>query len=250
MSDALLNRTAVQEVERLAKSVATKMEIGGKTYSTVPLYDPRTKEPEPEPLVVRTLQGFADMVNGDEDSFYRDERGIFVHVESPAKVKLQTGIFGDKNQRVNLLMAMPVTETAGFGYFLDQETFVISLLSHFEQTGDRDKVMAFVSSLAGEVVANVDDDGVSQVATTKRGVVRVTTEQVPSPCRLTPFESFPEIEQVERPFILRLRGGGDGHPPKVALFPCDGERWRLTAISRIKEWLKQEIQHSTAKIYG
>ncbi len=89
----------------------------------------------------------------------------------------------------------------------------------------------------------------SQQATARQGVATVANVDVPSPVILTPYRSFSETEQVASPFVLRLRGGGDGKLPTCALFEADGGRWKLDAIKRVRDWVGGEVG-TEIPVYG
>ena len=52
-----------------------------------------------------------------------------------------------------------------------------------------------------------------------------------------PRRTFPEIDQPESPYILRLREG-----PQAALFRADDQAWRVEAIASIGAWLQDRLQ--------
>jgi len=246
----LLSTGAIAEVERMALEAAGKtVEIAGREYSTTQLHDPRKPEPVPEPVVVHTLQGFADLVNGDKDEAYLEAgRSVFVHVVSPTEVRLLTGIFGEFNQRAHLATAKAIVPELGLSVFRDQETFVIGLLANFEPVADREAVFKIVGNLESEAVQTCADDGVTQRATARAGIVKKAQVDVPNPVHLQPYRTFSEVWQPQSPFILRLRDAAGGNPPTCALFECDGGKWRLEAIQRVKQWLTDEL--GDVAVYG
>jgi len=239
------------QIERLTgQALGKTVEIGGREYTTVPVYDPRRPEPEPLVLKVATLQGFADIVKDEPetDVEYVERHAVFVHVASPTEVRLLTGIFGEFHQRVEVARAEAIVPGFEYGAFLDQESFTIRLLCRFAPDDGREAVLKLVGNLQDEQVQTLADDGVTQRASARAGIVKRADVEVPNPVELTPYSSFAEVEQVRRPFVLRLRGGGDGKPPTCALFECDGGRWRLEAIKRVKDWLAGELPG--VAIYG
>lgn len=241
---------AVSNVAALARAAAGKtVEIEGRAYSTTPLHDPRKPEPQPGNLGIHTLQGLAEYVRGPLDREYREKRKAFVHVASPTRVDLFTGLFGEFNQRTCLVSVEAIVPSIPFGGYVGPEEFNIALQAHFEPTTERAQVLAVVGGLKAEAVQTWEDDGVSQTATGRKGINTMAVVKVPNPVTLRPYRSFAEIAQVESPFILRLRGGGDGKFPACALFEADGGRWRLDAIERIKAWLKTEVGH-VVEVYG
>jgi len=247
-----LSEGAVAAIERLTgEALGKTVTIGGREYATRVVFDPRTQEAVPMPIQLSTLQSFADFVEDQAETEveYREERGIFVHVAAPQTVTLETGIFGEFNQRAQLARATALNAVYfRFGQFMDQESFIIALLCQFAPDDGREAVLKLVGNLQDEAVQTLADDGVTQRATARAGLVKREGVEVPNPVMLTPYCSFAEVEQVTRPFILRLRGGGNGQPPTCALFECDGGRWQLEAIQRVKDWLAGELPG--VAIYG
>jgi len=254
MSNEVLDGGAVREVERLAREAAQvqKLEVGGRVLTDRPMHDQSrpVKEAEPETLRFHTLESLAEYVRGAHDRAYRDGRAQFLHVESPTAVRLVTGLFGGCNQRVQVARAEAVIPAFPFGQWMDPEAFVIALQSHFEQTSERASVLALVGGLKDESVRTLSDDGVTQEATARRGLNLAANVRVPNPVTLRPWRTFTEVPQVESPFVLRLRGGGDGKLPTCALFEADGGTWRLTAIQRVKSWLRTAVPEPVIQIYG
>jgi hypothetical protein len=241
-----LDGGAVREIERLVKQGigAGKIEIEGKSYSTVPLHDPRTPEPVPDALKFSTLESLVEYAKREGDSEfqqYTDDRGLFVHVAGPTTVRLLTDIFGEHNQRATLAVAEAIVPNLGLGSFIDPESFNIALQAFFEPTEARAQVLRLVGNLQTEAVQTVSDDGVSQQATASRGLARRADVAVPNPVVLRPFRTFAEVSSPESTFVLRLRGGGEGRLPTCALFEADGGQWRLKAIESVKLWLNEKL---------
>lgn len=227
-----------QQIERLTLEAAGRtVEIGGRLYATSPVHDPRKAEPEPAPLGLSTLESLVEYVKGRIDAGYIDARKAFVHIVDPATVRLCSGIFGEFNQRATVAKVSAVLPAICFQQFVDPETFNIMLLATFEENEGRADVQQLVGNLTTEGVKTLADDGVSQVATARTGIVQRATVKVKNPHLLKPYRTFSEVAQVESPFILRLRGGSADTLPTVALFECDGGRWRLEATERIKKHL-------------
>lgn len=230
------------QIERLTKAAtAQTVTIDGVEYATMPLFNPRAAEPTPRPLEVSTLASLLEYVTSQIDADYVGDRGLILHVESPTRVVGWTHLFGPHNQRVPLIVAEPCIEPFQFGTFMDPETFNISLQSRCLDTADRAKVLALCGSLSTEAVRTIEDDGVSQTAKVRAGVVMQAERKVPNPVRLRAFRTFTDVPQPEVPYILRLRGGGDGKPPACALFEADGGAWKVETTARIAARLKEEL---------
>ncbi len=238
------------QIERLSIAAAGKIvEIDGKTYATGALYDPRKPEPVPSPLGVATLTALVAFIEAKQDDEYLAKRGSFVHVAGPDTVRLYTGVFGDHHQRAALVEAKAVATSFPFDQFMDPETFNIFVQSRIIDDANRAAVLALVGNLSTEAVQTVEDDGVSQSAKTRAGIVKVAERKVPNPVTLRPYRTFHEVEQPASPFILRLRGGGEGKPPSCGLIEADGGAWRLDAIGRVVAFLRAELPAGVA-VYG
>ncbi len=238
-----MDRETGEQIERLTKeATGILVKIDGRDYSPVPLHDPRKKEAEPAALVVATLESLIEYVKSDHDGDYFERRGGFVHVESPTSVRHVTELFGEFHQRVTMCHAKALVPSLAFGTWMDPETFQILLGTHFEPSGDRDKVRALCGNLVTEEVQTIADDGIKQEAVARRGFALARTE-VPNPVTLRPFRTFLEIAQPDSPFLLRLRGGSAERSqlPACALFEADGGAWQNEAIARIKAHLRKEL---------
>lgn len=235
---------AVREIERIAREAAA---IDGKTTiidgvirSAVPLHDTRLKQPDPAPLALGTLQSLADYAKSEIDFTFREARTEFVHIEGPRAVSFGTGCFGPFAQRATLAKAVASECGFNFGRYLPHEQFLIGLMSQFEETPDRGRLAALLGSIKWEAGVTTADDGVSQQVTARKGIVLAATVTAPQFFKLRPFRTFGEIEQPESVFLLRVQAGAD-KPACAMLEETDGGRWELEAVSKIKTWLKTEI---------
>lgn len=245
-----VSASAVVEVERLTLKGAELVDVGGVPMSRVPLHDARPLDPEPAVLEVSTLKSFAEYALSAIDDEYRAERAQFVHVEGGTSVRLCTGLFGDRNQRVTVARAKAIVPSFPFGSFLDAESFNIAILTHFEETPDRANVLKLTGNLTTEAVQTVADDGVTQQVTARHGIARRADVEVKAILTLKPYRTFSEVAQPESPFVLRLRGGGNGESPKCALFEADGGRWKLAAVSNVKSYLSDLLSPADIAVYG
>lgn len=241
MTQEQIDGGAVKEVERLALAAAGRTVAHDSGWSTTPLFDTRPKEPNPEALALSTLGGLADYLAEDPDSNFTEARVMFITVDDPATVSIHTGAYGKFAQRGLLVQAKSPTRPFVFSRWMDPETFIIGLKTAFVQGEDLATVLRFVGNLKSEAVQTVEDDGVSQRATVRKGIARVADEVAPQLVRLAPYRTFVEIEQPTSPFVLRLRG--DGHSlPECALMEADGGAWRVEAAKSIKSALESMLE--------
>ena len=133
------------------------------------------------------------------------------------------------------------------GQFKDQEFFIIELLSKFQDTPVRAELLKLVSSVKSGETTTSSDDGVSQVVEVKSGVALVKEATLKNVWKLQPFKTFPEVEQPEVNYILRVEGGRD--KPRFALFEADGGLWKIKATSNVREWLENALKVKTEKAF-
>lgn len=222
-------------IEAIQGAVVTETVVpSGEEYLTRPVHLP-PKEPMPNPLTIHTLTGVVDYLNDPPAGV-----PIEIHILHPTTVCVHGDLEGRHLQRPEYLIANcdPIIGSPfKFGQWYDVEQFIIELLSKFEPTETRAKLLQVVGTLQDGSIRTHSDDGVTQSATAKTGITRLAEVELPNPVTLKPYRTFPEIEQPESAFVFRLRQGGNG--PQAALFDADGGRWKLEAIQLIKAWLEQ-----------
>lgn len=195
-----------------------------------------------EPLEISTLTSLLDYI---KERMAYDFNGIgelpqmIVHVESETEVRLVT-VFNDDMARWELAKVKARVPDIALNRFLDQESFIIQMQSMFKETEDKTIVMQVVGNVENKTVENYGDDGVSQKATIKTGLVNVEDVIVPNPVILRPFRTFHEVEQQDIEFVFRMRNGANGI--SCALFEADGGAWKFRVVHSIAEYLKKELE--------
>lgn len=242
MSESI-HSDAVQAIKDSQKTDI--IEVGGVQFVSRPVFEP-PKEATPATLKLNTLTGLIDYVNNGADAVTSDETGLMVHVASEREVNVVSGLFGRAEQRKIYASATADAVLSKsdflFGNFYDCESFVIKLLSLFEDFDGRAPVLKIVGNIKEENVRQASDDGVTQTVTARSGIARVEEVPVPNPVHLAPFRTFREVTQPLSPFVLRMKQGREGGLPTVALFEADGGKWKLDAIQFIREYLSGKIE--------
>ncbi|MPW26236.1 hypothetical protein GC105_10595 [Alkalibaculum sp. M08DMB] len=196
-------------------------------------------DPQADSLSINTLNGVVDYVNNQVDNESIVTR-IVINVLSYKEVHVMSELFGAQ-QRETYLKAIPCNPNIILDKFMDIESFNIQLQSGFVTTPFIETILKVTGNITDSQVTNFSDDGVSQSVTAKAGIARVGEVVVPNPVILRPYRTFPEIEQPESPFILRMADG-----PRAALFCADGGAWKLQAIRSIKEYLSEKLEKEIA----
>ena len=200
----------------------------------------------PEPLVVPSLQGLADL--SKEDALAANKSDCLLVVHSPGLVGLYLQGYGAKSERVKLAEAK-LEGARGFPYaqWMAPEDFVITAMTRFMLADDLMTMVSYAGKLTGETATALSDDGVAQLAEIRQGVTSRAVSVVRNPVTLRPWRTFVDIQQPASPFVFRVRGGG-GTPIQCALFECDGPVWRDEAERGLREYLKGVISKKIAVI--
>lgn len=236
MGESQLSASAIHEVAELAVAAAEAaiVTVDGVEYSLRPLHDPRKPKPEAETLKFASL---ASLVTFATRPDLWNEKDLFLHVEGPEMVALHGPLRGAFQQREEYGRAVAEIPQMAWGQFQTSEMFIIALLTRFVQTPAVEAVLKVVGNLEQGTQVNVTDDGCTQNVQTRQGIVR-TRQDVERVVYLQPYSTFPEVDQTERPFLLRLRQGSEGALPTCALFEADGGLWRVRTRQTIAKYLE------------
>lgn len=199
-----------------------------------------------ETVTVHSLQALVDYLNMDSGDF--DERGYLVHVVDPYRVDIVSGSLDATYRNRELFMtAKRIHKEFEFGRYFQQEEMVMNLMTLFEGSAVLDDVIKAVSGLVVSQEVQVNDDGISQDIQVRKGASRIEKLTIKNPILLQPIRTFTEVEQVEAPYVLRIREAKAG-TPEIAIFEAGGGQWKNDAICEIKAWLSEQVEG--AKILG
>lgn len=216
------------------------MTINGKPYVSGELR--LLPEPRVTTLEVSTLTG---LVSFFETKGEHQDDELFVHVQSPQSVFLCGKITGADKVRTVYCHATAITASGmRFGHHLTAEDFVVALQSYFVKTPTVEKILQVAGNLSDEYARQTADDGVTQRVTVRRGLAKTDETTVPNPVALAPFRTFPEVDQPESNYILRIRPQ-QGDTPLLALFEVTDHKWQLTAMKNIQDFLVPKMKDVT-----
>ncbi|HEM3474040.1 hypothetical protein [Streptococcus suis] len=187
----------------------------------------------PRTLELSTLTSLVEYLKSDLNGM-QDQR-LIVAVEKNDEVCVwsENDEFEHRTLLVDVKARVPELT---FGRFISSEQFNIMLQSNFIDDADRGALLDFASALKIENGAEIEDNGVSQVATVKNGVASLAKGKVPNPVDLRPYRTFNEVEQPASKFVFRIDKNA-----QMALFEADGKRWVQEAVGNIAAYLKAEL---------
>lgn len=232
-------KEALEYIVKLG-SVAVS-EVNGRQYATQHLV-PIPKEFNAIPLSIHTLTAIIDYITSGADESAEDEESInrrfVLHVADFDRVNLYRELNSDK-ARECLLEARLEAPMFPFDRWMDVETFIINMQTHFVQDENRDMLIRLIGTVTAEQGVTLADDGMTQKVTARSGISLVQEVKVPNPVELAPFRTFTEVEQPTSPFVFRVRRDGDAI--MAALFAADADAWKNEAICRIRDYFDMEL---------
>ena len=233
-------KEALQYLVELGK--AEEHTINGDTYSDKPLHRIDMYIPKANAIEMHTLTSLVDYIKSDVDAM---SEKMIVEVASPTKVNLYSRLDYNRDREKLVSVSARVPEFS-FNNFMDQEKFCINLQSKFidDPQTDRSLILKFAGTVEAGTVADYGDDGITQKATVKTGIVSKGDAIIPNPVKLRPYRTFLEVEQPISEFIFRMKQDKyDGI--NCAIFEADGGAWQIAATKAIKEYLQFELADMT-----
>lgn len=199
---------------------------------------------KPDTFTAFSLDGLIGYIKSDVDGIFKDEKfRHIVRVSSPTKVEVISPTTGYWLERVVVAQCAAVVPDITFGRYMDTDDFQIMVQTCFEESDNRAIVLKLAGSVRKEQSMQTADDGTSQKVTINTGVATASDVIVKNPVILTPFRTFREVHQPESPFILRFN-----EEARAALFTGDGSGWKLAAVARIAEYLKNNLSGYNVEI--
>lgn len=187
-------------------------------------------EAETVPLKVRTLEGVLDYIGAEK----LNPAGVFVQVEDHKNVWLYSNLYGTEKQRDIHIKAEAYDIKHRFGESLPLDTFLTYIQAGFVQDENTALLLRALGNIVDETAVEYADDGVTQQVTARTGITRREIVKLPNPIALRPYRIFPDIEQPEGLFVLRVQKQGEAI--MCALHEADGGAWKNRAVASIKKW--------------
>ncbi len=210
----------------------------------------------PTRIEVSSLDGLIKLVQDegvhiaipDEDNWCPDddcpknsiEPRLFVEVQDPQRVIVYTDNLNSESKHYQLYLTCCADGAFNAGWAYSHEKMMIALRSMFQPTPDRDYLLKLLSTVTNEAKVTSNDNGLNQQVTVNKGIANIQQERVKSIVSLKPYRTFPEVEQPESEFLVRLSTDQDGGI-QVTLHPADGDMWKLTAVRTIREYLSEAL---------
>ena len=229
----MIDETFVEKIAELQRESTELLDIAGRQFVAI---GGELKEIRPDmasALQAQTLGALRDYLVENPDDLLTDD--LTVQIVSPTNVRVISQLNTLYRHRETLLIVKAQLPPFSYGKYYPQDEFMIALQTRFAPSDDRFYLQEVAGHLVSEESVNLEDDGISQNVTLKKGVRKVATTAKPI-VRLAPFRTFTEIVQPESDFLVRIGDGGT-----IALFDADGGAWQRAAIEGIKGWIEEQV---------
>lgn len=225
-------------IDRIVEMAAPKTyQIGPYTYASKELKLVEAEPSRPKDFCVDTLSGLVRIIK-EEGSQLKDLK-LLVQVEDQRHVAVWSDylmLAYRQFERWRLYTAEADVPRITVGNYMDQQQAIIELQSLHNATPDRDYLLDLLSKIDVTQGVKSTDNGVTQEATVKAGVVLKDTVPVKPIVELQPFRTFLEVDQPVSKFLLRVDEHG-----RAGLFEADGGAWKLEAKRSIAAWLSDAL---------
>lgn len=244
----MMEAQVIKELERL---ITENQKIEHDNQVFVPIgYKPLRWIDRPDPIHLSTLRSFVDFVDEVNRTTDNMLSNCAVLITDDLTVQLLSAPHVVDKKRTLLAEAKFDYKPYPFGRFLSSEEFAILLQTRFVITDNAKGLIAITRKLQIEDGVELTDDGMAQKVTIKKGIsaASMANEVVPSFIKLAPYRIFPECDQIETIFLLRLSGNKEDGA-NVGLFEADGGIWKVHAKEVIRKKLQDLNINSDIPVY-
>lgn len=236
----MFNAEAIQEIKRGA--ISEVVTIRGHEFHRTAEEISAVEYPKETGIDVYSLTQLVSYI----ESYENKANGLLVNINNHQSVQV---LSAKKNKN----LSHDVIAKANFKGIFDefqcntrhsQEEFIVQLQSRFVRDSESETLLNLVSKISGGKTTENYDNGISQEVTVKAGVTLVERLSVKPIWNLKPFKTFPEIEPVAIPYVLRLHQRSE-EIPQFAMYEADGGLWKIKTTEAIKKWLVESLSNET-----
>ncbi len=231
-----MDGSAITEIRGIIEKNQT-IEIDGQTFAPRNYAIVRNVDREGA-IELTTLKSLVSFVT--ENAQGLDLDGAMVVIKDDFTVKLLSKPCATDKVRTLFAYAVNPVTPFQFGRHYDSEAFSIALKTLFVDDDQARDLWETSSTIQIEEGVTFVDNGTSQRIIVQKGTSAASKDSktIPTITLLKPYRIFPECEQVESPFMVRLKGDRDTGA-SVALYETDGGIWKVTAYEIIADKLKE-----------
>lgn len=209
---------------------------------TRPVFLPPEK-PLATPLQTSSLLGLVQYLVVNVDELPLDDLLIEVSSTHASLFSTLPTVTNDRRRECYIQAVAPERKHP-WGLFMDQDRFLIWLLSGFVRDDHLLALAELAKVASSEQTVESRDSGVSQTLTVRRGA-KLAVETVEPIRTLQPYRTFAEVDEPQSHFLLRVK---DSAPPQFALFTADGDAWQLEAARLVASYLRRALSDNDLEV--
>lgn len=160
--------------------------------------------------------------------------GVFVEDPTNVVVKSMADAYGRRGELVRCTALVP---RIVLNEYITLEDMRLQIMSRFQDSDDAKYSVELMSRVVAEEIREDSDNKAAQQVVARKGIATLGREDVRPIVNLRPIRSFPELQQVAAPFLLRFKTQGADKSVLVGLFEADGGAWKVDAIRKVGEQL-------------
>ena len=249
----MLDKEAIQELKK-STQLPQVILVGGVEYLMVPEHMAAVKHNPctPAELKINTLGGMVEYLkhSNSENELWKTlgtDAKYLIHIQNYHSVRVISPLEPTHMTRRCYVQATARPNEFRLETYTTTERFIISVMSSFAATENRDKLLQFVSQMKANNTREEIYHGVSQTAIVQKSVATLGPEEVPNPVELQPYVTFPEITQPLRSYVFRIKQQEPKDPITCGLFPIESSVWEAVTCDQIRSYFCDACNQSDLK---
>lgn len=213
---------------------------------------PHINHPQPSLVKMSTLSSLVQYIKADYDELIANFGGQ-VFVANVGEVYLYSKTLAVHNDLERMMLVKCSTLERPALFELSSYTLTMALpalMTMYAQNDDRDALIEALSNVTDSSSINVSDNGFGAEITYKSGTTAQSVA-VSNPVELRPYVTFPEIEPLPIPYVVRMGSNGkaDGDI-RVSTIAAGGDRWRVDYTEAIGAYLRNHLDGTGIEVYS
>lgn len=228
-------KAAIEKIESMAwKHVFEK---DGKIFSDLQLDEVKLKRDTPKMVQFYSLDAVVQAIKAEIE---RHTRPIFINVKSAREVEVFSTYNNDFTRDYLYTAKSPYQNMPDWYTY---EGAMIALRSQFVPNKGAEYILDLLSSISDTNEVSSSDNGITQNVNVRKGINLQTKVEVKPRVSLVPFRTFPEVEQPESEFLLRLTSKEKSgcREPYISIIEADGGMWEMSAKDSIAKYFEARL---------
>ena len=206
----------------------------GHSFSSKRLY--HVSPPNNQLLNINSLTSLCNFLKVNSGNHY------YVVVESPQRISILKKDFMQRSSSSTIIICeTPIDLDYDDLIDCSQEDFLLHLSTKFEPSkGDVDLLAKIASCVTAENIRDSVSNGITQEVVIKENIATKANVKLKPIWSLYPYRTFPEIDQPECRFVLRIKKDSSGQSV-FHLKASSSELWKSKSMDQIRGYIASSI---------